>query len=236
MAAVPAPVIAGYYAILDVRASAAGTLAPAASDKPDHRLAGEVARARELLAAGPCVLQLRAKRLCDRDLLALARALLPLCRAAGVPLCLNDRPDLAHLVGADLVHVGQEDLPLADVRRVQALLWRGTPVGVSTHNLAQVEAAVAAGADYIGFGPVFTTASKDRPDPVVGLEGLRAVAARVRLPVVAIGGITRASVGAVIAAGAAAAAVIGDIDTSSDRTGAARAVAAAFTDRDTSHA
>jgi thiamine-phosphate pyrophosphorylase len=219
MAVPPAPPIAGYYAILDVRAS--GLLGPDA-------LRAELDRGAELLAAGPCCLQLRAKRLCDRSLLALARALRPLCQRAGVPLCLNDRADLAFLAQADLLHVGQEDLALGDVRAVQAALGRAIPVGVSTHNLAQVEAAATAGADYLGFGPVFATGSKERPDPVVGLDGLRAACRLVDLPIVAIGGITRATLGAVIDAGAAAAAVIGDIDASGDRVGAARAVAAAF--------
>jgi thiamine-phosphate pyrophosphorylase len=216
-----APPIAGYYAILDVRASGPSWWGPDA-------LQAELARAAELLAAGPCCLQLRAKRMADGPLLTLARALAPLCRRAGVPLCLNDRADLAFLAGADVVHVGQEDLPIAEVRAVQTALGRRTLVGVSTHNLAQVEAAAAAGADYLGFGPVFATSSKERPDPVVGLAGLRAACRLVKLPVVAIGGITRATLAAVVDAGAAAAAVIGDIDGSGDRTGAGRAVAAAF--------
>jgi thiamine-phosphate pyrophosphorylase len=224
MAAPKALPIAGYYAILDVRASGADTLGPDA-------LRAELRRAAELLAAGPCCLQLRAKRMSDGSLLALARALVPLCRGAGVPLCLNDRVDLAHLAGADVVHVGQDDLAIGDVRAVQAALGRAMPVGVSTHNLAQVEAAVAAGADYLGFGPVFPTGSKERPDPVVGVAGLREACRLAKVPVVAIGGITRATLPEVVAAGAAAAAVIGDIEASGDRTGAGRAVVAAFAAR-----
>jgi thiamine-phosphate pyrophosphorylase len=160
--------------------------------------------------------------------LRLARALVPLCRRAGVPLALNDRVDLAALSGADLADVGQTDLPLADARAVLARLGRPLPVGVSTHNLAQAMAAAAAGADYIGFGPVFATGSKTAPDPVVGLAALQAVCQAVSVPVVAIGGITRSRIAAVVEAGAAAAAVIGDIDTSSDRTAAGLSIGAAF--------
>jgi thiamine-phosphate pyrophosphorylase len=101
-------------------------------------------------------------------------------------------------------------------------------VGVSTHSLAQARAAVAGGADYIGFGPVFATRSKLRPDPVVGIAGLAEVVAAVPVPVVAIGGISRAQLGQVIATGAAAAAVIADIDNANHRLTAAREVAAAF--------
>lgn len=213
--------ISGYYAIIDVRPLPGGALA-------EGQLAREQARAEALLAAQPCVLQLRGKGVADRGLVALGRALGPLCRRAGVPFCMNDRPDLAFLAEADVVHVGQDDLPLAEVRRVQARLGRATPIGVSTHNLAQARAAVEAGADYIGFGPVFATSSKEKPDPEVGLAGLAAVVAAVKVPVVAIGGITRQTIAAVAGTGAAAAAVIGDINQASDPTAAGRAIAAAF--------
>jgi thiamine-phosphate pyrophosphorylase len=210
----------GYYAILDVRDDAGG--APAM---------GLLARAEELLAAGPCCLQLRAKGLGGGAFVALARALAPLCRRAAVPFCVNDRLDVALAAGAqavDMVHVGQDDLALGDVRRVLGAVNRQLLVGVSTHSLAQARAAAAGGADYIGFGPVFPTGTKLRPDPVVGIEGLRQVTAALALPVVAIGGITRAVVAAVVAAGAAAVAVIGDIDTASSPLAAAREVAGAF--------
>jgi thiamine-phosphate pyrophosphorylase len=216
-----APAITGYYAIIDVRPLPGGGLA-------DGQLEREQTRAEALLAARPCVLQLRGKGVADRGLVALGRALGLLCRRAGVPFCMNDRPDLAFLAEADLVHVGQDDLPLGEVRRVQAKLGRTTPIGVSTHNLAQARAAVEAGADYIGFGPVFATASKEKPDPEVGLAGLAAVVAAVNVPVVAIGGISQQTIAAVAATGAAAAAVIGDINKASDPTAAGRAIAAAF--------
>ena len=209
-------VLRGFYAILDVAGDDQAAADPAT-----------IARAEELLAARPCVLQLRAKRASAATVRDLGRRLAPLCRAAGVPFCMNDRVDLALAVGADIVHVGQEDLPIAEVRKL--LGPRPMLVGVSTHDLAQARQAVAAGADYIGFGPVFATASKERPDPAVGLAGLRQVTAAVPVPVVAIGGITRARLPEVVAAGAAAAAIIADIDRAPNRAAAAREAAAAFT-------
>jgi thiamine-phosphate pyrophosphorylase len=211
----PGLLLQGYYAILDVQGEA-----PPASDEL-------ISRAEELLAARPCCLQLRGKRLAAGALAAAAALVRPMCGAAGVLFCVNDRVDVALAVGADLVHVGQDDLPLAETRRIAGGRLR---VGVSTHTPAQARSAVAEGADYIGFGPIFSTRSKDRPDPVVGLEGLRAVADAVgdAVPVVAIGGIELDSVGLVASAGARAAAVISAVDRARDRTAAGRRVAAAF--------
>jgi thiamine-phosphate pyrophosphorylase len=141
-----------------------------------------------LLRARPCALQVRAKRQRPREVLAILRAIAPWCRAAGVPLFANDRPDLARLGGCDGVHVGQRDLAAREVRAA----FPGLRVGVSTHAAAELSAAIAAQPDYVAFGPVFPTLSKDRPDPVVGLSGLgeaARVAARAGVPLVAIGGI-----------------------------------------------
>lgn len=145
-----------------------------------------LAFARAVLAAGPGAVQLRAKALGAGDTLAILRALAPLCRAAHVPLFANDRPDLALLGGCDGVHVGQTDLAVADVRAAFPAL----KVGVSTHDARELEAAVVGLPDYVAFGPVFPTGSKDNPDPVVGVEGLaRARATAAGVPLVAIGGI-----------------------------------------------
>ena len=202
----------GYYAILDLA--------------PGFELAAARVRARALLAAAPCMLQVRAKGSRPAHVLEAARALLPETRAAGVPLCVNDRVDVALLAGADAVHVGQDDLPLAEVRKVAGARL---VVGVSTHDAEQVAAAIAGGADYIGYGPVFATGSKQNPDPVVGPSGLRAAVVLAReVPVVAIGGITLDTIAAVAATGAAAAAVIAAVNGAPDPTAAARAVAAAF--------
>jgi len=207
----------GYYAIVDVVMQ--GPAGPG-----EARAAA--ARAERLLAARPCALQLRAKGAAAAALRDLALALAPLARAAGVPFCVNDRLDVALAVGADLVHLGQDDLPLADARRVAA---GRLAIGISTHDPAQAAAAVAGGADYIGYGPVFATSTKVNPDDVVGVDGLARVVAAVSVPVVAIGGITLDRVAAVARAGAAAAAVISAVDRAPDPTTAARLVAAAFT-------
>jgi thiamine-phosphate pyrophosphorylase len=209
--------LGGYYAILDATADALETLEPLGH------------RARALLAAGPCCLQLRAKQAGAAVLAAAARRLLPLCREASVPFCVNDRLDVALAVGADVVHLGQDDLPLDDALRIRAAVGRSDLViGFSTHTLAQARAASLAGADYIGFGPVFGTASKLNPDPTVGVEALAEVCRAVKSPVVGIGGITVETAPSVAAAGAAAAAVIAAIDRAPDPTAAGRAVAFAF--------
>jgi thiamine-phosphate pyrophosphorylase len=138
----------------------------------------------------------------------------------------NDRLDVALAAGADGVHLGQNDLPLVDALRIRPN--RQIFIGISTHDLAQAEAAAREGADYIGFGPVFATQTKPDADPAVGLDRLREVCAAVSLPVVAIGGITLATIEAVAATGAAAAAVIAAIDQAADPVAAARGVAEAF--------
>jgi thiamine-phosphate pyrophosphorylase len=188
------------------------------------------ARAKTLLAASPCCLQLRTKTATARAIEAAGRRLLALCRVAGVPFCVNDRLDVALAIGADVVHLGQDDLPLPDAQRVRASAGRpDLLIGFSTHNLAQALAAAAGGADYIGFGPVFGTRSKVNPDPTVGLEALAEICGAVAVPVVAIGGITLDAVPSVARAGAAAAALIAAVDAAPDPTAAGRAVAAAFT-------
>jgi len=206
----------GYYAILDVKGSSLD-------------LAAACRHASELLAAGPCCLQLRAKQLSLAAMCELGHALRPLCTQHGVPLCVNDRLDVALAVAADVIHLGQNDLPLAEVLRVRAAMRPGSlVVGVSTHALDQAKSAAAAGADYIGFGPVFPTNTKTDADPVVGLAALQTAAAVVSIPVVAIGGITLDNVAAVTRAGASAAAVIAAVDNAVDRTRAGRSIAQAF--------
>ena len=207
----------GYYAILDAT--------------PDQLTdAGAIdSRAKAMLAAGPCCLQLRAKAASARAIEAAGRRLSTLCRAARIPFCVNDRLDVALAIGADVVHLGQDDLSLADAQRVRVAAGRiDLLIGFSTHNRAQAVAAAAAGADYIGFGPVFGTRSKANPDPTVGLEALTEICRAVTVPVVAIGGIALDAVPMVARAGASAAAIIAAIDGAPDPTAAGRAVAAAF--------
>jgi thiamine-phosphate pyrophosphorylase len=175
-----------------------------------------VTGAEALIEGGARILQLRHKGDYTRTVFEEAVRVAELCRAGGVPLIIDDRADIALLLGAG-VHVGQDDLPAADARR---LLGPGRTIGLSTHDLRQFEAALAEPVDYIAIGPVFPTQSKANPDAVVGLEGVaqallpaapRLVSALARPPLVAIGGITRANAASVLAAGADAIAVIRDI-------------------------
>jgi thiamine-phosphate pyrophosphorylase len=138
----------------------------------------------------------------------MARDAVAAARAAGALLVVNDRVDVALLAGADGVHLGQDDLRPEDARR---LLPAGALIGVSTHDRAQVEEAAASGADYVAVGPVFATATKERPDPVVGLELVRWARGRVGVPLVAIGGITAGRAAEVAAAGADGLAVVSAI-------------------------
>ncbi len=169
---------------------------------------GHVAIAQAALAGGADMIQLRDKAGDLRELLPQARAIQALCRSQGAIFIVNDRLDLALAAGADGVHLGQDDLPAAAARH---LLGPGRILGVSTHTLEQAEAAEKVGADYIGFGPMFATGTKDTGYSPRGLEALRGVRTAVRLPILAIGGITPESVAEVIIAGATAPAVISAI-------------------------
>jgi len=159
--------------------------------------------ARATIAGGADVLQLRDKNIPDDQLLALAAELRGLADETNRIFIVNDRPDIAAIVGADGVHLGQHDLPIAETRR---LLRPGAIVGRSTHSLAQAKAAVNEGADYISVGPIFETDTKDA-GPVVGVEMLREISQAVPLPIVAIGGIQADTAEGVMAAGASLVAV-----------------------------
>jgi thiamine-phosphate pyrophosphorylase len=188
----------------------------------DPGLAGRdhVAIASAALDGGADMIQLRDKRGDLRGLLPQARAIQTLCRAHGALFIVNDRLDLALAAGADGAHVGQDDLPAGAARR---LLGPSRILGVSTHDRDQAEAARRAGADYIGYGPMFPTGTKDTGYPPRGLVGLREVRAAVRLPILAIGGISLETAADVIAAGAIAPAVISAIITAPDIAAAAAA-------------
>jgi thiamine-phosphate pyrophosphorylase len=163
--------------------------------------------ARILLGAGARIIQLRLKDMSSRDFLAAARAIVALCREHGAMLIVNDRADIAKLLGAGL-HVGQDDLAPADAR---VLLGDGPVIGYSSHNAAQLREAAAERVDYVALGPIFGTSSKQNPDPVVGIDELRRARALAEKPLVAIGGITRENARAVFEAGADAVAVIADL-------------------------
>jgi thiamine-phosphate pyrophosphorylase len=197
--------IRGFYAILD---------------RDDEALA------RALVADGGArVLQVRIKprggpAAPAAELVRIAAMARRVCDEAGAALVVNDRVDVALAVDADGVHLGQTDLPLAAARALAGgRLW----IGISTHDLAQVGAALAGGADYLGYGPVFATGTKAHPDPVQGVGKLReAVALAGGTPVVAIGGITPAAADQVYGAGVAAVCAIGAVNDAPDVAATAR--------------
>lgn len=159
------------------------------------------------LEGGARILQFRHKGRWTREVFAQAERISAQCRERDTTFIVNDRADVAKLLGAGL-HVGQDDLPPGDARRV---LGEEAMLGCSTHNARQLEAAATEPVDYLAIGPIYTTASKQNPDPVVGLDDLRRCRALSAKPLVAIGGITRDTAPAVFAAGADAVAVIGDL-------------------------
>jgi thiamine-phosphate pyrophosphorylase len=161
-----------------------------------------------LLAAGVRWVQFRDKRASSRELVECCRQVAERVRHYQGIFIVNDRADVAQAVEAGGVHLGQDDLPVELARRV---LGPGKLVGASTHNLEQVLEADHSSADYVAFGPVYPTASKERPDPVVGLEGLRAARQATRKPLVAIGGMTAENVRQAVEAGADSVAVIRDL-------------------------
>ena len=163
--------------------------------------------ARDLAAGGATLIQYRNKVGTTREMLRDARELR---RVLGddITLIMNDRADICIAAGFQGVHVGQEDLSPEGARTV---IGPERILGVSTHNLEQLLAADAGPADYIAFGPIFSTGSKRNPDATVGLEGLRAARVSTKKPLVAIGGITRANARSVIEAGADSVAVIADL-------------------------
>ena len=182
----------------------------------DRRLSGlthaeQVAR---LCEGGARLVQLREKLLPPREFYVEVVEALKVARSFGARVFVNDRVDVALAAGADGVHVGQDDLPPAAAR---ALLGEGKVLGFSTHSVEQASAAARLPVDYIAIGPVFDTSSKEKPDPVVGLEGVRRVREAIGdVPLVAIGGITAESAPSVLAAGADSVAVLGALLNTSD--------------------
>ncbi len=178
----------------------------------------EIALAEKLVEGGVELLQYRAKHASSRELFIasqrLSERLAAVGRGAergsgnGLHFIVNDRADIAMLVHAGGVHVGQDDLGVAEAR---AIVGPEAWVGVSTHNLEQIEAADKTSADYVAFGPVFATLTKERPDPLVGLQLLAQARARTSKPLVAIGGITLELAGDAYRAGADSLAVARDL-------------------------
>lgn len=165
-----------------------------------------VVAANEILDAGATILQFRYKGFFSREVFADLQRIRDLCRQAGATFVVNDRADVAALLGA-AVHLGQEDLAPSEVRRIVG----SAMIGFSTHNERQMRDAISQPVDYVAFGPIFGTSSKQNPDPVVGLDELRRMRRLTSRPLVAIGGITRSNARSVLDAGADSVAVIGDL-------------------------
>jgi len=165
-----------------------------------------IVAAEALVAAGVRILQYRHKDDWTQSDFDAAAQIARLCHEAGVLFVLNDRADFARLLGAAL-HVGQEDLPPVAARRVIS----DEVMGVSTHNRMQLTRGDAEPVEYLSLGPIFATSSKDRPDPVVGIAGLRELREMTMKPLAAIGGITMLNAAEVLAAGADSVAVISGI-------------------------
>jgi thiamine-phosphate pyrophosphorylase len=163
--------------------------------------------ARELVAGGATLIQLREKDASAKEILRLARELrrtLPIA----AKLIVNDRADLAVAAQADGIHVGQDDIPPDAARRI---IGTNRLLGVSTHSPEQVEIADGTSGDYVAIGPVFGTTSKENPDPVIGLEGVRLARTRTHKSLVAIGGVTLQNCRSVVEAGADSVAVISEL-------------------------
>jgi thiamine-phosphate pyrophosphorylase len=198
------------YAILD--ADRLGVRAPGAA-------------AEALARGGASLVQLRAKRAPDRRLLELCEETRDGARRGGALFVVNDRPDVALLLGADGVHLGQDDLPPAEARR---LLGPDALIGLSTHSVAQLRAGAGEPVDYLALGPIFATATKADAEPVVGLDRLREARALTGRPLVAIGGIDPARAREAVAAGADGVAVIAALLDAPDLEQAARAFVASL--------
>jgi thiamine-phosphate pyrophosphorylase len=173
----------------------------------------------KLADAGVELIQLRDKRATARKMQSAASEMVAQLSPRGVRVIVNDRPDIAAMVGAGGVHVGQDDLRVEAARRICGpSCW----VGISTHNLQQFHDASRTSADYIAVGPIFPTAAKENPDPVVGIDFVRAVRRLTSKPIVAIGGVTVESAAEVFRAGADSVAVIRDLLSASDPAARAR--------------
>jgi thiamine-phosphate pyrophosphorylase len=168
----------------------------------------ELSTAESLADSGVQLIQYRNKQIPPRRLLGVSRSLIEICRSRGARYVVNDRADVAAVAGAEGLHVGQADLAVEDAR---ALCGAACWIGVSTHTLEQVREADRTSADYIAVGPIFATSTKERPDPVVGIEFVRKARVLTRKPLVAIGGLTLERAADVYRAGADSLAVARDL-------------------------
>lgn len=191
------------------------------TDQALARGRSQAALVAQALEGGATAVQLRWKSGPLRDAVELGRALRQLCRAAGALFIVNDRLDLALAVEADGVHLGVTDLPVAEARRLAS---DDLVIGFSPETLEQAQQAEAAGADYLGVGPIYATTTKPDAGAPVGVAQVQAIVQRVQIPVVGIGGITAANAAEVIRAGAAGVAVIAAVFGAEDVRGATAAL------------
>jgi thiamine-phosphate pyrophosphorylase len=174
----------------------------------DPRISGlsHLEQVRRLIAGGARLIQLREKNAPAGEFYEAARQAVALAHELGAKIIINDRVDIALASGADGVHLGQDDLPPEHARRI---LGKDAIIGFSSHSLDQARAGIGLPVDYIAIGPIFATSTKSDHEPVVGLEGLRAVRELdTGFPIVAIGGINRDTIASVLAAGASSVALI----------------------------
>ena len=179
--------------------------------------------ARSLVSGGVDILQLRAKKQSREEIRTMALELAPICRNAGIPFILNDYPDLVLETGADGAHVGQDDLSIAEARK---LAGPEAIIGKSTHSLEQAMAAVAESPDYIGFGPLFATPTKPDYTPI-GTELIREIYRALPFPIFCIGGINLNNLHSVLNVGAERVVIVSDLLTAADpstRTASCRAL------------
>jgi thiamine-phosphate pyrophosphorylase len=177
----------------------------------DRQISGlsHVEQVHRLIDGGATMIQLRDKNAAARELHADTLDAIAYARRCGVTIIVNDRVDVALAAGADGVHLGQDDLPPAEARKI---LGPDAIIGFSTHSVEQAMAALELPIDYLAIGPIFATSTKSNPDPVVGLEGLRKVRSTIgAFPLVAIGGIDRENARSVLDAGADSVALISDL-------------------------
>lgn len=179
------------------------------------------------LEGGAGTIQLRDKHLSDAQLTDIARRIIVVCKKHDAPLIINDRIAVAYAAGADGVHLGRTDAAVAEARRV---LGEHAIVGATAGTLEETLAAEAEGADYVGFGHVFATTSKEKPGAPVGLDTLAHVCASVQIPVLAIGGVTEENARSCVEAGAWGVAVIAAVCAAEDPREAARRIRAVLRD------
>jgi len=186
---------------------------------------------RQAVAGGVTCVQLREKHCSTREFIDQARALQPLLKDKRIPLIINDRLDVALAVGADGIHLGQQDMALADARKI---VGQTMVIGISAESVADAIRAEQQGADYIGVSPVFATPTKADTAEALGLEGIQKIRRAVAIPIVGIGGVNQRSAAAVLGAGADGIAVVSAIVSAHDPKQAAADLKKIITDRSVS--